>query len=134
MAKMEVASMEAQVATKIAEMVSALDTLLKNPNVSENTKKTQKFQRTTQIHNLKVLHAVLSQHKEPIDFSMDEEKWFKSMVTPSEERRTTKIEVHKGDSVVDLAFNKYKDVKDIVAKIQAACDKAGLKIVDGIIQ
>lgn len=38
------------------------------------------------------------------------------------------VEVKEGDSVSDLLFNKYKDVRDIANKLDAACTKAGLKI------
>lgn len=38
------------------------------------------------------------------------------------------VEVKEGDSVTDLLFNKYKDVRDIANKLDAACAKAGLKV------
>lgn len=121
--------------TKVSEMMDSLDELLAS-NVTESTKRTQKFQRSTSIHNMCVLKTILEQSSnEEFSLSSDLDKWFKSMVTLTSERKAkvVTVEVHEGDNVMQLAFGKYKDVRDVVAKINKAVDKAGLKIVNGIV-
>ena len=135
MATRNFADMAKLVDTKVSEMEELLNELL-NSDVSENTKRTQKFQRQTAIHNLKVLQAIL--YAEPgseVKLTEEQDKWFTSMITLTAERKAkiVTVEVHEGDNVMQLAFGKYKDVTDIVAKINKAVDKAGLKIVDGIV-
>lgn len=112
---------------KANEMTSNLKALLDNPELSENTKRTQKFQRQTTIHNLLVLRAVVEQAGDEINFPGDTEKWFNSMVTLTETRKATKVVVGKGDKLVDL-LHKYKDVKDVYAKIMKAATEAGLSL------
>lgn len=119
-------TMISQVAAKAAEMTAKLNELMKDEKVSENTKKTQRFQRGKEIKYLRIIETLLSEKE------VDEKDWL-SIVTLSSERVTSQIEVHEGDNVVQLAFGKYKEVKDIVNKINKACEKAGLKIVDGVI-
>lgn len=112
---------------KINEMESNLDQLLKS-DVSENTKRTQKFQRTKDIRAMIVLNAVLHQAGNEIGLSEEVQKWFTSMVTLTSERKAKyTIEVHKGDSILEL-LEKYKEVKDIYNKIMGAVKEQGLTV------
>lgn len=112
---------------KINEMESNLDQLLKS-DVSENTKRTQKFQRTKGIHTMIVLNAVLHQAGDEIGLSEEVQKWFTSMVTLTSERKAKyTVEVHKGDSILEL-LEKYKEVKDIYNKIMGAVKEQGLTV------
>lgn len=112
---------------KINEMESNLDQLLKS-DVSENTKRTQKFQRTKDIHTMIVLNAVLHQAGDEIGLSEEVQKWFTSMVTLTSERKAKyTVEVHKGDSILEL-LEKYKEVKDIYNKIMGAVKEQGLTV------
>ena len=52
MEKLTIAEAFAAIDSKVIEMMDSLDVLLNNPDVSENTKRTQKFQRNTAIHNM----------------------------------------------------------------------------------
>ena len=125
---MSAGSMSALVATKVAELESKLDTLLNDPKLSDNTKKTQKQQRSTMIHIYKLFETVLEQcGVDEFDFSEEETKWFKSMTTLSEERDMCIVKVQKGDTLMGL-IAKYPNAKDIVNKIKKACDKAGLTL------
>lgn len=112
---------------KISEMELALDELLKS-DVSENTKRTQKFQRNKAIHDMCVLNTILHQCVgDEVGFTTEEQKWFDSMVTLTSERKAKYIiEVHEGDKVMEL-MEKYKEVKDVYHKMMKAADEAGLK-------
>lgn len=112
---------------KINEMESNLEQLLKS-DVSENTKRTQKFQRTKDIRTMIILNAVLHQADDEIGLSEEVQKWFTSMVTLTSERKAKYIvEVHKGDSVLEL-LKKYEEVKDIYGKIMKAVEEQGLTV------
>ena len=125
---MKTVEMIKAVEMKISEMELALDELLKS-DVSENTKRTQKFQRNKAIHDMCVLNTVL--HKcvgDEVGFTTEEQKWFTSMVTLTSERKAKyTVEVHKGDSVLEL-LEKYKEVKDIYGKIMKAVEEQGLTV------
>ena len=115
------------VETKVQEMQESLETLL-NSDVSENTKRTQKFQRTKAIHDMLVLSTVLHQCVgDEVEFLEEEQKWFDSMVTLTSERKAKfTVEVHEGDRVMDL-MKKYENVKDVYHKLMKAAEEAGLK-------
>ena len=115
------------VETKVQEMQESLETLL-NSDVSENTKRTQKFQRTKAIHDMLILNTVLHQCVgDEVEFLEEEQKWFDSMVTLTSERKAKfTVEVHEGDRVMDL-MKKYENVKDVYHKLMKAAEEAGLK-------
>lgn len=111
---------------KVSEMEARLTELLAS-NASDNTKRTQKFQRTSAIHTMKVVKALIEQL--PADIKLDEqtEKWFTSMVTLTAERKAAvTIEVKEGDNIMQL-MEEHKDMKDIYKKMMASAEKAGLK-------
>lgn len=123
---MKTVEMIKAVEAKISEMEFNLDQLL-NSDVSENTKRTQKFQRTKDIHAMIVLNAVLHQASDEIGLGEEAQKWFTSMVTLTSERKAKyTVEVHEGDKVMEL-MEKYKEVKDVYHKMMKAADEAGLK-------
>lgn len=122
------AEMANLVDAKASEMKESLDTLLKS-NVSDNTKRTQKFQRSSAIHQLLVFKAVLETVPDTeIVLGDDLEKWFTSMTTLTSVRKAKyTIEVHRGDKVMDL-LEKYEDVNNIYNKLKKAAEEAGLTI------
>ena len=123
---MKKATMSQLVDTKVSEMEARLTELLAS-NASDNTKRTQKFQRTSAIHTMKVVKALIEQL--PADIKLDEqvEKWFTSMVTLTAERKAAvTVEVKEGDNIMQL-MEEHKDTKDIYKKMMAAAEKAGLK-------
>lgn len=124
---MKTVAMIKAVEMKMAEMESLLDELLKS-DVSENTKRTQKFQRTKAIHDMGVLNTILHQCVgDEVGFTAEEQKWFDSMVTLTSERKAKYvIEVHEGDKVMEL-MEKHKEVKDVYHKMMKAAEEAGLK-------
>ena len=124
---MKTVEMIKAVEMKMSEMESLLDELLKS-DVSENTKRTQKFQRTKAIHEMGVLNTILHQCVgDEVGFTEEEQKWFDSMVTLTSERKAKfTVEVHEGDRVMDL-MKKYENVKDVYHKLMKAAEEAGLK-------
>lgn len=124
---MKTMEMIKMVELKMDEMESLLDELLKS-DVSENTKRTQKFQRTKAIHDMAVLNTILHQCVgDEVGFTEEEQKWFNSMVTLTSERKAKfTVEVHEGDKVMEL-MEKYQDVKDVYHKLMKAAEEAGLK-------
>lgn len=124
---MKTFEMTKAVETKVQEMQESLETLLKS-DVSENTKRTQKFQRTKAIHDMLILNTILHQcDKDEIILNEEEQKWFTSMVTLTNERKAAyTVEVHEGDRVMDL-MKKYENVKDVYHKLMKAAEEAGLK-------
>lgn len=124
---MKTVEMIKMVELKMAEMESLLDELLKS-DVSENTKRTQKFQRTKAIHDMAVLNTILHQCVgDEVGFTEEEQKWFNSMVTLTSTRKAKfTVEVHEGDKVMEL-MEKYQDVKDVYHKLMKAAEEAGLK-------
>lgn len=127
MKTMKTLEMIKAVETKAQEMQESLETLL-NSDVSENTKRTQKFQRTKAIHDMLILSTVLHQCVgDEVGFTEEEQKWFDSMVTLTSERKAKfTVEVHEGDKVMDL-MKKYENVKDVYHKLMKAAEEAGLK-------
>ena len=113
---------------KRKEMEAMLDELLQDPKISDNTKRTQKFQRTKAIHDMVVIGTILEQAKsDEITFSTEAQKWFDSMVTLTSTRKAKyTIEVHEGDKVMEL-MEKYQDVRDVYHKLMKAAEEAGLK-------
>lgn len=124
---MKTVEMIKAVEMKMSEMELLLDELLKS-DVSENTKRTQKFQRTKAIHDMAVLNTILHQCVgDEVGFTEEEQKWWDSMVTLTSTRKAKyTIEVHEGDKVMEL-MEKYKEVKDVYHKMMKAADEAGLK-------
>lgn len=111
---------------KVSEMEARLTELLAS-NASDNTKRTQKFQRTSAIHTMKVVKALIEQLPADIKLEGDLEKWFTSMVTLTAERKAAvTVEVKEGDNIMQL-MEEHKDTKDIYKKMMAAAEKAGLK-------
>lgn len=124
---MKTMAMVKLVDAKRKEMEALLDELLKS-DVSENTKRTQKFQRTKAIHDMVVISTILEQAKsDEITFSDEAQKWFTSMVTLTAERKAAvTVVVKEGDNIMQL-MEEHKDTRDIYKKMMASAEKAGLK-------
>jgi len=102
---------------KVRELEDSIDSMKKNLNLSENTVRTQTYQRTHEIRNLLMIRTLL----EGKDFSGDVMKWFESATTLTAARKArTTIEFHDGDDllkIMDEHPNKsYKDLKAMLAE------------------
>lgn len=102
---------------KVRELEDSIDSMKKNLNLSENTVRTQTYQRTHEIRNLLIIRTLL----EGKDFDGDVMKWFESATTLTATRKArTTIEFHDGDDlleIMDAHPNKsYKDLKAMLAE------------------
>jgi hypothetical protein len=97
---------------KVDELADSIESMKNNLNISENTVRTQTYQRTHEIRNLLMIRTLL----EGKEFTGDLVKWFESATTLTATRKArTTIEFHDGDdmlAVMDAHPNKsYKDLK-----------------------
>ena len=109
---MNKAQMIAAVTAKVDEQLNIIESMKKNLELSENTVRTQTYQRTREIHNLLIIKTLL----EGNELKGDVLKWFESATTLTAARKAkTTIVFHDGDDllkVMDEHPNKsYKDLK-----------------------
>lgn len=109
---MNKAQMIAAVTAKVDEQLNIIESMKKNLELSENTVRTQTYQRTHEIHNLLIIRTLL----EGNELKGDVLKWFESATTLTATRKAkTTIVFHDGDDllkVMDEHPNKsYKDLK-----------------------
>lgn len=109
---MNKAQMIAAVTAKVDEQLNIIESMKKNLELSENTVRTQTYQRTHEIHNLLIIKTLL----EGNELKGDVLKWFESATTLTATRKAkTTIVFHDGGDllkVMDEHPNKsYKDLK-----------------------
>ena len=109
---MNKSQMIAAVTAKVDEQLNIIESMKKNLELSENTVRTQTYQRTHEIHNLLIIKTLL----EGNELKGDVLKWFESATTLTATRKAkTAIVFHAGDDllkVMDEHPNKsYKDLK-----------------------
>ena len=109
---MNKSQMVALINAKVNELDASIDAMKKNLELSENTVRTQTYQRTHEIRNLLLMRTFI----EGKELSGDLVKWFESAVTLTSTRKArTTIEFHDGDdllAIMDAHPNKsYKDLK-----------------------
>ena len=102
---------------KVAELEDSIKAMKDNLELSENTVRTQTYQRTHEIRNLLMIRTLL----EGKEFTGDVMKWFESATTLTATRKArTTIEFHDGDDllkIMDEHPNKsYKELKDLLTK------------------
>lgn len=102
---------------KVDELFASIEAMKNNLELSENTVRTQTYQRTHEAHNLLMIRTLL----EGKEFTGDLVKWFESATTLTATRKArTTIEFHDGDDllkIMDEHPNKsYKELKDLLAK------------------
>lgn len=112
---------------KLNELKSTIATTKTDESISKNT-------RSTKLYALgrerRVLHLIktLVEAQPDIKLSDDDMDTFTLITALSSERvRYDAIEVHEGDKIQDV-LEKYESRKDLFKKLQAACEKAGLKL------
>ena len=104
--------MVALINAKVDELNASIKAMKANLELSENTVRTQTYQRTHEIHNLLLIRTFI----EGKELSGDLIKWFESAVTLTATRKAkTTITFKDGDDlikVMDAYPNKsYKDLK-----------------------
>ena len=96
---------------KVQELEDSIEAMEKNLNLSQNTVRTQTYQRTHEIRNLLIIKTLL----EGKELEGDVMKWFESTTTLKAVRKArTTITFHDGDdllAIMDEHPNKpYKDL------------------------
>ena len=96
---------------KVEEQFATIDAIKNNDKLSDATYRTQRYQRTHEIHNLLLMRTFI----EGKELSGDLIKWFESAVTLTATRKAkTSITFHDGDdllAIMDAHPNKaYKDL------------------------
>ena len=114
---MNKSQMVALINAKVDELDASIAAMKANLELSENTVRTQTYQRTHEVRNLLLMRTFI----EGRELSGDLIKWFESAVTLTATRRAkTTIEFHDGDDllkIMDEHPNKsYKELKDLLAK------------------
>ena len=114
---------------KIAELKTIIAALKTNNEISKATRGTQLYARGRERRVLHLINALIAQCNDDIKFNENDLNTFVLITTLASERAPRVVlEVHAGDSAFELAFGKYKDVKDINNKLVVAAEKAGLKL------
>lgn len=91
--------MIAAVAAKVQEQFDVIDSMKKNIELSENTVRTQTYQRTHEIHNLLIIKTLL----EGRDLEGDVMRWFESATTLTATRKAKyTVEFHDGDNMLEI--------------------------------
>lgn len=112
---------------KLDELKSTIAATKTDGSISKTT-------RSTKLYALgkerRILHLVRSliEAQPDIKLSEDDMNTFTLITTLSTEKvRYDAIVVHEGDKIEAL-MDKYKERNDLYKKLQAACEKAGLKL------
>lgn len=77
---------------------------------------------------IRVIRSIVEQNcSEEVKMTNETEDELMAIIEPSRSHQS--VVVHEGDTLLEL-WQKYSEVPDMMAKINKACDKAGL-IIDG---
>ena len=100
---------------KVGELLDSIKAMENNPKLSECTVRTQRYQRTHEVHNLLIIRTLL----EGKELTGDLVKWLESAATLTATRKGPAIVFHDGDDILKIADanpNKtYKDLKKLMA-------------------
>ena len=111
---------------KIVELKSQIAAMKTNESISKNTRGTQLYKLGTERRVLHLINSLITQLGDNVKFSKDDMDTFVLITTLAGERAVrSSVEVHEGDSIQEL-LEKYQDKKDILKKLQNACEKANL--------
>lgn len=91
--------------------------------LSEHTKSTQIYQKNRELKTLRLIESLLKG-----ETTKQDEDFLVSLTTLTSERpQSVKIEVKKGDKILDV-LQRYKDVKKLSEKLQKTCNEQKLKL------
>lgn len=92
-------TMLAAIAAKVDELDSSIKAMKDNLELSENTVRTQTYQRTHEIHNLLIMKTLI----EGKELTGDVEKWFTSATTLTSVRKArTTVTFKDGDNMLEV--------------------------------
>lgn len=111
---------------KIADLKSAIAAMKVNEEISKNTRGTQLYKLGRERRVLRLISGLITQVGDKVCFDEEDRDTLVLITTLASERAVrSSVEVKEGDSIQEL-LEKYQDKKDILKKLQAACEKAGL--------
>ena len=111
---------------KIADLKSAIAAMKTNEAVSKNTRGTQLYKLGRERRVLRLINSLITQLGDKVWLDEEDRDTLVLITTLSGERAVrSSVEVHEGDSIQEL-LEKYQDKKDILKKLQNACEKASL--------
>lgn len=122
---MKTTTFKSLVDDKINELKLIIAKTKTDDKITKNTRGTKLYKLGRDRRVLCLIRTLL----ETCDESKlsDADKDTLTLLTTLENERTVyKVEVHEGDSIMDL-LQKYQDVKDIMSKITKACEQKNLK-------
>lgn len=108
--------MIAAVAAKVQEQLDVIDSMKKNLELSENTVRTQTYQRTHEVRNLLIIKTLL----EGKELEGDVMKWFESATTLTATRKAKNtVEFHDGDNMLEIiSAHENMNYKKLVAMME----------------
>ena len=110
---------------KIADLKSQIAAVKVNETISKNTRGTQLYKLSRERRVLHLINTLLNQINN-VYMADDDMDTLVLITTLSGARAVrTSVEVHEGASIQEL-LEKYQDKKDILKKLQAACEKGSL--------
>lgn len=111
---------------KIADLKSQIAAVKTNESISKNTRGTQLYKLGRERRVLHLINSLITQLDDKVKFDEADMDTFVIITTLASERaERSSVEVHEGDSIQEL-LEKYQDKKDILKKLQNACEKANL--------
>ena len=111
---------------KIVDLKSQIAAMKVNETLSKNTRGTQLYKLGRERRVLHLINSLITQLGDNVKLSEADLDTFVLITTLSGERAArSSVEVHEGDSIQEL-LEKYQDKKDILKKLQNACEKANL--------
>ena len=98
---------------KVDELFASIDAMKNNLELSENTVRTQTYQRTHEARNLLMIRTLL----EGKEFTGDLVKWFESATTLTSVRKAKNtVEFHDGDNMLEIiSSHENMNYKKVVA-------------------
>ena len=109
-------TMLAAIAAKVDELDSSIKAMKDNLELSENTVRTQTYQRTHEIHNLLIMKTLI----EGKELTGDVEKWFTSATTLTSVRKArTTVTFKDGDNMLEVSMaHQNIDYKKLVSMME----------------
>lgn len=122
---MKTTTFKSLVDEKINELKSVIAETKTDDKITRNTRGTKLYKLGRNRRVLCLIRTLLDTYDE--NKLSDADKDTLTLLTTLENERTVyKVEVHEGDSIMNL-LQEYQDVKDIMSKITKACERSGLK-------
>lgn len=113
---------------KINELKATIAKLKTDETISKATRGTQLYARGRERRVLHLIQSLIAQMSEDVQLDEDDRNTLTLITTLAAERvRYDAVVINEGEMLIDV-LKRYSERKDIMNKINAACEKAGLAI------